>query len=209
MIRITLISAALWLGLAPSATALPPTTDLFGCPLLNTAADAAPGEGWRDTALKGSQVIASHPAGWSADQDGSSLTLEAPDGRAWMSLRWGRAGHGADLDLVRRDVELFELGPTHLTPRCEARCAAWIREGGNWTTLRLSVTRRAFGMKRRSFALFASYAGGTITAIVTVKWRKRSEEAVTLARDLLSRLRVDPAAGPSAGRARGEGAPQG
>jgi hypothetical protein len=196
--RIALLGLTVWLGLTPAASALPPTTDLFGCPLLSATYDAAPKEGWRDTALKGSRVTTSHPVAWRAQQDGSTLTLEAPDGQSWVSIRWSRGGQEHHVDR-----------PTHLTPSCESRSSVWFRDLGRWNTVRLSVTRRAFGMRRRSFALFASYDGGTITAIVTVKWRKKSEDAVTLARELLSRLRVDPADAPSAARAHDAGAPLG
>ena len=209
MRRETLIGLALCLGVAPATSALPPTTDLFGCPLVTAHHGTSPKKGWKHTTLKESGVTASHPANWSVKQDGSTLSLEAPDGQAWASIRWGRSGQHDHVDRVRRDVELLELGPTHLTPRCESLSRTWLQQFGHWQTIHLSVTRRAFGMRRRSFALFASYDGGTITAIVTVKWRGKSEDAVTLARELLSRLRVDPTAGPSAARVRGVDAPQG
>ncbi|MGB0590128.1 MAG: hypothetical protein ACPGU1_10655 [Myxococcota bacterium] len=209
MSRGVLAGLALCVCITPAASALPPTTDLLGCPLVTETPDASPREGWKETALKESGVRVSHPADWSARQDGSTLSLEASDGQAWASIRWGRAGQEDQLDRIRRDVELLELGPTHLTPICEARSSQWLLQQGQWQTVRLSVTRRAFGMKRRSFALFASYGGGTITAIVTVKWRTKSEDALTLAVEMLSRLRVDPASVPGAARALDANAPQG
>lgn len=169
----------------------------------------APQQRWQDTALSDTGVIASHPSDWSVEQDGSTLSLEAPDGQTWMSIRWTQGTQDGHLEQVRRDIELLELGPTHLSQRCESRSKPWFEKMGQWRSVHLSVTRRAFGMQRRSFALFASYGGGTITAIVTVKWRKTSAEAIALTRQLLSRLRVDPASVQGAEQAHDAAAPRG
>ena len=208
LIRVTLISLVLWLGQTSTTYALPPTTDLVGCPLM-VQPHPAPQQAWQNTTLSDSGVIASHPSDWSVEQDGSTLSLESPDGQAWMSIRWSRGAQGEHLDQVRRDVELLELGPTHLSQRCESRSKPWFEKMGRWQAVHLSVTRRAFGMQRRSFALFASYGAGSITAIVTVKWRKTSADAIALTRQLLSRLRVDPASVQGDGQARDEGDPRG
>lgn len=164
---------------------------MLGCPMMNAGAPKAGGEPWKRTALSAGPVSIRHPPGWSAKQDGRTLTMEAPGGQAWLSLRWGHRESGEQLAHLRRDVELFELGPSQLNPLCEAEVRQMILNAGVWKDATVSVTRRAFGMKRRSFALFASHAKGTLTLIVTTKWKAQSEPSIALARRLFSGIRVD------------------
>ena len=190
---------ALWVGLCgllvaltQSAHALPPTTDLFGCPIVEHPRDGEERDAWTRTHLTPGPVSLAHPPNWSVKRDGRSLTMESADKRAWLNLRWGTPGDEGHLDRVREDIELLELGPSQLSPRCQADFLDWLRTQTNWPAMRVSVTRRAFGMKRRSFALIARHDEGTLTLIVTVTWRKESHAALALATRLLSEVRADP-----------------
>ena len=188
--------------------ALPPKVDFFGCELLLAQNHEEATATWVSTRLREGPVSLSHPEDWSIKHDGRSLSMEAPDGQSWLSLRWGKSGDKDYLDRVRRDVELFELGPNQLTPLCQRELSSELQQRGGWLNTEVNVTRRAFGMKRRSFALFANHSAGTLTLIVTVKWKKRSEDALVLARRLLNGIRVDPRGAQVSGQAHASNAPK-
>ena len=162
------------IGLSSDADALPPKVDFFGCDLLLGQGDTQTKERWVRTRLPAAPVSLLHPEGWSVRHDGRSLSMEAPDGQSWLSFRWGKSGDKDYLDRVRRDVELFELGPNQLSTKCQSDLSEALRAQSEWLSTQVSATRRAFGMKRRSFALFASHGEGTLTLIVTVKWKKEA-----------------------------------
>ena len=189
--------------------ALPPTTDLVGCPFVDSPSGPAPEEAWVTRTLEQAPASIEVPASWGYERDGRSLTLESPDGQTWMSLRIGRPGDEGHLDRVRDALELWELGPTHLTPRCEVQARAWLQQVGGWSDIRLSVTRRAFGMPRRSFALVAPLQGATLTAIVTVKWRSNTHDVMDLVRRLFSGIRAHREDAPGAALAPVEVDPKG
>ncbi len=189
--RALLWVSLLWVYAAPPAHALPPVTDLFGCPLIASEDEPTePPTSWRTRTWADLGVTATLPPNWSVRQDGRSIVAESPDGKAWMNIRRGVAGDDAHLDRVRSDVEMIELGPTRLAPACETMVAKRLRERAGWPTVRLSVTRRALGLPRRAFALFAPLANGTMTAVITVKWSRRGAAPMSLVRRLLSGLRA-------------------
>ena len=158
------------------------------CPLLAPIDAFSRPAHWPSHTLTGAGVIASLPRGWTVKEDGRVASAESADGQLWLTIRRGDASDEAYLDRVRRAVELVELGPSTLGGTCEARLTARLRDLGGWGALRLSVSRRAFGERRRAFALFASLPSGTMTAVLTVKWRHDGGMPMTLVRQLLSGL---------------------
>ena len=82
-----------------------------------------------------------------------------------------------------------------------------LKEKEGWLEAQVSATRRAFGMKRRAFALFANHTLGTLTFIVTVTWKTRSIDSLSLVRRLMRGVRVDLKGAQGAARVRVSDAP--
>ncbi|MDP6947216.1 MAG: hypothetical protein QF464_23910, partial [Myxococcota bacterium] len=130
------------------------------------------------------------PPRWTLRKDGHTATAESADGQMWLSLRRGGPGDGANLVRVRQAVERTELGPSHLAAGCEARLTEQLLRLTGWPTLQVSVTRRALGQRRRAFAIFAPLADGTLTAVLTAKWRRAGAAPLHLIRPVLRSLRA-------------------
>ena len=162
------------------------------CPLIAAPEAFELPTGWVTHDLPGVGVTATLPPGWSTQSDGRVASARSPNGRIWLTLRRGDPGDTERLDRVRRAVELTELGPTDLDSRCEARLTTRLRKAGGWPALRVSVSRRALGEPRRAFALFGSLPAktGTMTAVVTARWREGGAPPLSRIRRLLSGLRA-------------------
>ena len=191
----TAIAAAMTLALlatppSESGTTPPPVNALFDCPLLTEAKGFKPPASWRTHRLPDLGVQVRLPRGWTIERDGRTAMAEAPDGQTWLSLRRGDPGDEAHLDRVRRDVETTELGPSHLAPGCASRLSERLKQLAGWSTLRLSVTRRALAQRRRAYAMFAPVKGGTLIAVLTAKWRREGATPLPLIRQLLTGLRA-------------------
>ena len=182
--RRTALALALVAGTATTATPKPDQR----CPLMAPAEAFAVPSTWRTRDLEAVRVGAALPATWKVRTDGRVAIAESPDGKAWLTVRRGDPGDEAYLDRARQAVELTELGPSQLSVGCEARLTARLRDLTRWPALRVSVTRRAFGERRRSFALFAALPQGTMTAVLTVKWRRDGEMPMALVRGVLRGL---------------------
>ncbi len=175
---------------APTNAALPRVDDLFGCPLMAPPAAFETPRSWRTRPVPAVGVTLALPLDWVVRKDGHVATAESPNGQMWLSVRKEVAGDGDHLDRVRRAVELTELGPGFLGKRCETLLTTQLKSLGGWRDLRLSVTARALGQRRRAFALFAALPEGTLIAIVTVKWRREGGAPLALVRRLLRGLRA-------------------
>ena len=169
----------------PSGAEPPPVAALFSCPLLSEAKDFDPPASWKTHRLADLGIQITLPRGWTIERDGRTAMAEAPDGQTWLSLRRGAPGDAAHLARVQRDVEMTELGPSHLAPGCAARVTERLRQLAGWSDLRLSVTRRALGQRRRAYALFAPLKDGTLTAVLTAKWRREGATPLPRVRRLL------------------------
>ena len=167
------LAAVVLLAGADASAAPPPVERLFGCPLLVGAEAFRPLNEWRTRKHDAVATRLSTPADWEIEQAGGVVSARAPHGRLTLTVRRGTLVSPERLDFVRRSVELTELGPSHAGPDCEAGLVRAVRQVTGWSDLQVGVYGRPLAGRQRSYALFVALPDGTLTVVVTARWRKR------------------------------------
>ncbi|MEZ4268041.1 MAG: hypothetical protein R3F39_16875 [Myxococcota bacterium] len=153
----------------------PPAPDtLFGCPIAADAAAFEATDAWPVRELAELGISVRLPASWEIELSPELVTLRSPDGGDRLALRRGRLVGSAQLATVRKSFELRELGPSHAGPSCEQTLRERLAPAG-FVAVEVGVYARPFGRRQRSYAIFGGLPDGSLTAVLTVRWSRRSK----------------------------------
>ena len=181
------------LAALPAPASPPPVSTLFGCPLPAEPSAFVPPETWTKHALPSLGVVMALPPQWTIEDRGAVVKAMAPDKRTGVVLRHSRLTEPARLPFLRQTVEHAELGPSFANKACEDRLVTLLAAHAGWDPLQVGVYGRPLGDRRRRVAMFAGLAAGSLTAIVSARWRSRARGPdLPLVRRLLGGLRPLP-----------------